>query len=766
MGELPQLFGHQVRRIHAVGVGGMGLGPLAIYLAGRGFVISGQDDALGEPMRDQLRRGGVTIENGLPAGVDLLVHSSAIKAEHPAMRAARECDVLVKRRGEVLAEIAGDRRLVVIAGSHGKTSVTAMLITVLRQAPVKFDYVLGGLFADSAWPPAQAGADHDGWLVVEVDESDGTIDCFAPEITTIVNFDWDHTDRYHEAAELETAFVALANRTRSVVLVPDGATWPGKRAPMRFGAEGDFRLNSFQAGPTGLELELGNRFSLPRARIPAWGGFNAVNAVAALATSESMQLPVTERSLQDYPGVHRRQRILAEAAGITVVEDYAHHPVEIAAFLEGVKLRKTEEGRLIVVFQPHRFSRTRQFRDEFVDVLKTADRLLLLDVYGAGESPVEGGTTADLAARLREENPTLAVFYEPGDGDQLDQELSEAVGTGDWVAFVGAGDIEVRARRWAGTLTGRSRWEDLAVHLRNQLSSSARVRAEEPLANKTTIRIGGAARLYVEPVTVADLQTVIRAANERGLPLFMLGRGSNLLVPDEGVDGVVVSLRKAAWEDFEVLDDGRVRVGAGLRLKNLCGLAAKAGLVGFEFLEGIPGNVGGALRMNAGAMGGWMFDVVDQVEGLSWEGEPVSWRHDELHVGYRHCRELERAVAVSAILRPREISASEQVGRQIDVYRLKRQESQPREPSAGCIFKNPEGDSAGRLIDVGGLKGMREGGAQVSEVHGNFIINRGGASCADVIRLVLRVRAEVREKSGIDLQPEVLLFGSKWEDVL
>jgi UDP-N-acetylenolpyruvoylglucosamine reductase len=170
--------------------------------------------------------------------------------------------------------------------------------------------------------------------------------------------------------------------------------------------------------------------------------------------------------------------------------------------------------------------------------------------------------------------------------------------------------------------------------------------------------------------------------------------------------------------------------------------------------------------MNAGAMGGWMFDVVESVEVLTLAGERQTWRREELTVGYRHCRELESAIAVSAVLRPHDVSEAEAVGRQIDVYRSKRQESQPREPSAGCIFKNPEGDSAGRLVDAGGLKGTREGGAEVSVVHGNFIVNQGGASCADVVRLVRRVRAEVKQQTGIELQPEVLLFGANWEDVL
>jgi UDP-N-acetylenolpyruvoylglucosamine reductase len=258
----------------------------------------------------------------------------------------------------------------------------------------------------------------------------------------------------------------------------------------------------------------------------------------------------------------------------------------------------------------------------------------------------------------------------------------------------------------------------------------------------------------------------LRESAARGAEVFLLGRGSNLIVPDEGVNGVVIALTHATWAAFELREKGRVWAGAGLRLKNLCGLATKAGLAGFEFLEGIPGSVGGALRMNAGAMGGWMFDVVEEVQIMTLTGEVRTLERANVHVNYRHCAELHHMIALGAVLRPVAVSDAEAVTRQIDVYRRKRQESQPREPSAGCIFKNPPGNSAGRLIDESGLKGERVGDAEVSTVHANFIVNRGQATAADVLELVRRVRARVRQVKGVDLEPEVLLYGKEWRDVL
>ena len=262
------------------------------------------------------------------------------------------------------------------------------------------------------------------------------------------------------------------------------------------------------------------------------------------------------------------------------------------------------------------------------------------------------------------------------------------------------------------------------------------------------------------------MRLLLTAAATAGIAVLPLGRGSNLIVPDAGVEALVISMAHENWAKFEPRPDGAVWVGAGLRLKNLCGLAAKAGLTGFEFLEGIPGNVGGALRMNAGAMGGWMFDVVEAVQLITAAGESRTLDRAAMHVDYRHCAELHDAIALGALLRPAAHADTEAVGRQIDVYKKKRQESQPREPSAGCIFKNPPGNSAGRLIDQSGLKGERVGDAEVSPIHANFMVNRGAATSADLIELVRRVRARVRAAQGVELEPEVLLYGQHWKDVL
>ena len=780
--ERPLLFGRAVHRVHAVGVGGMGVGPLAIYLAQLGFAVTGEDDALTDDMRSLLRREGVAV-GAIPPDAELVMYSSAIARTHPAYVAAVARGLPLVRRGELLAEVVRDRKLVAVCGSHGKTTTTAMLVTALRAATFPAGYVLGGLFADDT-PPARAGSND--WVVAEVDESDGTIDRFAPEITLTVNLDWDHPDFYRQAADLEATFAALFSRTRAAVLISDACAMSARVAqrsgvtPRTFGRAGDFTSEIVGESSDRTTLRLGGRFAISAATVRARGEFNAANAAGALAAIQLMGAELRPALLNEYAGVRRRQAVLLETNGITVLEDYAHHPAEIRALLTSLRRRVGSGGKLRAVFQPHRYSRTAQFKAEFAAALALADSVHLLDVYSAGESPKVGGTTADIYAELKRNAPAIGVGYVPGNDAAFVRTLLAEVRPGDWVVFVGAGDIERKAREWIAALqtdhAQSQKWDERFGEFKQRVSAATRLKREEPLAGKTTIRIGGAARIYAEPASVADLQALLGAARDRGIEVFVLGRGSNLIVPDEGVDGLVISLAHESWATFAPQPDGRVWVGAGLRLKNLCGLAAKAGLLGFEFLEGIPGNIGGALRMNAGAMGGWMFDVVDEVKVVTYAGEVKTLAKASMHIEYRHCAELHDAIAIGALLAPRVAGAeaerssphspAEEINRQIDVYRKKRHETQPREPSAGCIFKNPTGTSAGRLIDECGLKGERVGDAEVSTVHANFIVNRGNATGADVLELVRRVRARVRQLKGVDLQPEVLLYGKRWEDVL
>lgn len=297
----------------------------------------------------------------------------------------------------------------------------------------------------------------------------------------------------------------------------------------------------------------------------------------------------------------------------------------------------------------------------------------------------------------------------------------------------------------------------LAAALRAGLSTGAVVRRDEPLAKRTTLRVGGPADVYVEPASEADLAFTLRAARAAGEPVFLLGRGSNLLVRDGGLRAVVVNLAQPAFSAVR-MEPPRLHAGAGARLKHLAVEARRAGLAGLEFLEGIPGSLGGALRMNAGAMGRWTFDVVESVRFMAPDGAVHERPAAEVPAEYRACPLLRDHIALGAVLRG-EPAPSDEIAARMRQYSAKRWESQPPQASAGCIFKNPPGTAAGRLVDELGLKGTRHGGAVVSTVHGNFIVNEGAATAADVLRLIEVVRVRVSAERGIRLETEVEIVG-------
>ncbi|MBX3745030.1 MAG: UDP-N-acetylmuramate dehydrogenase [Verrucomicrobiae bacterium] len=303
----------------------------------------------------------------------------------------------------------------------------------------------------------------------------------------------------------------------------------------------------------------------------------------------------------------------------------------------------------------------------------------------------------------------------------------------------------------------RSATEALAARLRAGLTAAAGMWTDEPLARRTTMRVGGVADVLVEPGGEADLAYAVGEADRLGVPWRVIGRGSNLLVRDGGVRGLVLNLCRPAFAEIRV-EERRLVAGAGVRLKDLAGAAQRAGLAGLEFLGGIPGSVGGALRMNAGAWESDTFRCVESIRVLHREGRFEDRPASEVPAAYRRCDLFRECIAVGAVFRG-EPSSPEAVAGRMRELNERRWASQPPQSSAGCIFKNPAGIPAGRLIDELGLKGTRIGGASVSTVHGNFIINEGGATAADVLALIDRIRCRAREERGIELQTEVEILG-------
>ncbi|MBQ1284219.1 MAG: UDP-N-acetylmuramate dehydrogenase [Clostridia bacterium] len=283
----------------------------------------------------------------------------------------------------------------------------------------------------------------------------------------------------------------------------------------------------------------------------------------------------------------------------------------------------------------------------------------------------------------------------------------------------------------------------------------------ESMSEHTTFRIGGPADLFVVPTTVEGLAAVVSACNKEGVYCFILGNGSNVLVSDKGIRGVVVSTA-ACLNNIELIGAYEIKCGAGVKLSRLSDLACENSLTGAEFAWGIPGTVGGAVYMNAGAYDGEMKDILVSCEYLTPDGELRTMLADEMDLSYRHSAFSENGcVIVSATVRLKAGDKGE-IRAKMDDFMCRRKSKQPLEfPSAGSTFKRPVGGFAAALIDECGLKGCSVGGAQVSEKHAGFVINKGGATCFDVMRLVEHIKKEVFLNKSIKLECEILVIGEK-----
>lgn len=280
---------------------------------------------------------------------------------------------------------------------------------------------------------------------------------------------------------------------------------------------------------------------------------------------------------------------------------------------------------------------------------------------------------------------------------------------------------------------------------------------DEPMKKHTTFRVGGPAEMYVSP-SLDEISEIMAAAGEFGIPVTIIGNGSNLLVGDKGISGLVLEIGKEAEEI--TVEGNRLRVSAGAMLSKAANVAASNKLGGMEFAAGIPGSLGGAVVMNAGAYGGEMKDIIESVEVLTAEGQKKTLSLKELDLSYRHsCIQEKGYIVLSAVLRL-ESRPEDEIRAVMAELRDKRVDKQPLEfASAGSTFKRPEGYFAGKLIQDAGLRGYSVGDAQVSEKHCGFVINRGNATAAQILQLISDVQKKVLEEFGVELETEVKMIG-------
>jgi UDP-N-acetylmuramate--alanine ligase len=443
---MPLLAPNDARPVHFVGIAGAGMSALAQLFLGRGIPVTGCD-ANPSAAADLLRLG-VTVTSHDPSHVDgarALVVTSAMPKDHPELVRARELGIPVIRRAEALGEVTAGRELVAIAGTHGKTTTTVMTTIALAAAGREPTALVGGRV--SAWE-GNLHPGSDRLYVVEADEYDRSFLTLSPTVAVVNNVEADHLDIYADLADIKRTFAQFVRGARTIVLCADddGANTlptPSSTEVIRFGiASPDARVlaRDLQLSPDGSTFRVvfdDEDLGEVRLRIP--GRHNVLNALAALSSGLALGATVDDmaRGLASYAGVERRFQRLGEARGVVVVDDYAHNPGKVAAALATARVAYPSR-RLVVAFQPHLFTRTRDFAREFGQSLAAADAVFLTEIYPAREQPIPGVTSGLVADALTAAGGTLSWR---GDRAQLADALAAAVREGDVVLTVGAGDI-------------------------------------------------------------------------------------------------------------------------------------------------------------------------------------------------------------------------------------------------------------------------------------------------------------------------------------
>ncbi|MBE6418917.1 MAG: UDP-N-acetylmuramate--L-alanine ligase [Akkermansiaceae bacterium] len=746
-------------RIHLIGVAGAGMSGLARMLLEMGHRVSGCDRVTSTET-EKLQQAGLVFSCPHSAesvqDAEIIIYSSAIREENVALAAARQNGSLCLRRAECLAAILNNKKGVVVAGTHGKTTTSAMSAHLLREGRMRPCHYVGAeipvLGANAHWN------EDSEYLVAEGDESDGTLVNYIPEHSIILNIEAEHLDFYRDLDHIKSVFHRLCRQTRGKLIYcknDAGAHDVCSQYPntISYGwQDADYTATDMTV-KRGRTLYTINYKGEPLGRVELGipGRHNVLNSLAAtaLALELGCDFASVTRGLVSFAGARRRFETKYLSRQYRIVDDYGHHPTEIAATLQTAQSLKPD--RLIVLFQPHRYTRTQLLRDDFGKVLQNLDKLYVADVYPASELPIPGISGQTIVDAVQENGPVDAAFLP--NLPLAHHTVGNALRPGDMFITLGAGNVHEAGTKIAADLR-------ILAEMQQECGEDINYRLYEPMSKHTTMGVGGEAQYWVEPNSFEKMQAVVNFFKDRHIPVHIIGRGSNVIVREGGIRGAVIHPCCGEFDKIE-LQGRNIVAGAGVKLKKLAAFAAQNGIAGFEWMDGIPGYVGGSLRMNAGAMGSDMWGVFCSAVALNEDGDIVEFEKENMKGAiYRRIPEFEHNMVMQATFRGTP-DAPQAIADRMEASRTHRKTTQPLAPSAGCTFVNPEEIPAGKLIDEMGLKGFSIGGAQVSEVHANFIINKGGAKATDITELIDYIRNKAKTERGITLRTEVQVIGDR-----
>lgn len=662
------------KNIHFIGAGGVGMAALAFLAKARGDAVSGCD-AYSSPRTRWLESVGVPVATGHePSHVndaDEIIVTPAVSASNPEYLAAKAREALglarVRYRGEMLAEIVSARESIAVCGSHGKTTTSTFIARLLARLGEKVVWAIGGETGDFPVAGSANCRPDEGVLVVEADESDGTLALYGASTLVVTNCEYDHPDHFKTFED----YLACYDKARSRA----GEVIESESLDLdEFTSREEFAFL--------LTLPLHNRKNARAAIEIALRRGYSVDAIAEKLSEIVCDLP--DRRFQKIWPVKETDNV----SNGTVIVDYAHHPTEMKCAVE--MARQITKGRLRVLFQPHRYSRTKALLNDFAPAMALADEIVLCPTYAAFEEPREGGDIADLYLACRK-TLALRVCLARSCAEAWRHAYLESA-EGDVTLLLGAGDII-----------------KLVPRVIEDCENEKCAAEKKDVSGFSFFKTGG--------VSVG------------GGDELVVGCGSNLWISDLTCDTVYKRIDSS--QNTAISPVGKCAVSAGTLGKALS----------IPWMTGIPGTVGGWVKMNAGAFG---HSISEKITRVKVDGQWIS--KDECAFGYRHS-------GISGVIEEVEFENLGVDNESAEDYLNRRKRFPPR--TCGSVFKNPPGDFAGRLLEEAGAKSLHVGGAYVWEEHANVIVAGENATSSDILALAGLMREKVRYRFGIELKPEI-----------
>ncbi len=752
----------KIKSIHFTGIKGVGMSALALCCRDLGIKISGSDLAEIFVTDELLKRSNIKWQVGFSdqhvGKVDLLVYTGAHKAEkNIEVVAAQKKNIPAISHAEALGILMNQKKGISVCGVGGKTTISAIIATILTKVGLHPSFAIG--VGDIQSLKTSGRFDNKGeYFIAEADEYCVSPSCRRPrfsyqkpQIIVIPNIEFDHPDVFKNldhTIQIFKEFVETLPKNGLLIACVDNENIRKLlrlvKVPVEtygFSKKADWQIRNYQQWKEKTIFTLkGEKEEIKNIQLLIPGKFNCLNAVGAIVAARFLDISSKEikKAISFFQGTKRRFEFIAQVKGIKLYDDYAHHPLEIKSTLKAAKDWFSNK-RIFVIFQPHTFSRTKKLFKDFSQSFSDASGVIFTDIYPSAREKKDLSISSELLARETRKGHQ-SVFYSPSKEEILDY-LKKTVKKGDIIFTMGAGDI--------------FRWHKDIIKKLQAKERRLKIIRNKTLSNLTTFGIGGKAKCFCEINNLSELKKAINWAKEKKIPWFILGGGSNILIGDKGIKGLVIKIKDSPIK----IKESRLMVGSGVTLSRLLLFSLENGLSGLEFLTGIPGTIGGAIVGNAGLKKRWIGDLVEKVITFNPKDNEIhEVSKKDCDFGYRTSRFLKTKEIIWQVVLDYKKLNKELIQKKMNVY-IKKRLNQPKGKSAGSIFKNPPGQSAGKLIEKAGLKGLSINGGMVSKQHANFIINFDKAKAKDVLELVSLIKKKIKEKFNIKLEEEIKLIG-------